>query len=193
MRSFASRLLVGLSAVLVAGSFAVAAPEATDSKAPVAVKACQLPPGTIAGSVVGSDRIAPKERLDVALFDAKSKEKVASTRTDLRGEFEMANVSEGSYVLRVGTPGAHMPLDVVAGAKSGRLSIMMPSVATMPVANSQGHGELFTGLGLGGMLLIGGVGATGGILVLNNNTNMFGRGGLFNEGGKKNPVSPTKP
>ena len=128
----------GVFAAALAGSVAFAADTTAgvsgQAQKTAAAKVCQVPPGKVVGVVVQSDNVTPQARADVALLKAATREQVATARTDRKGIFEIADVPEGRYIVRVGNPGSLVPLDVVPGVAESKLTIMLPRVANMQVA-----------------------------------------------------------
>ena len=125
-------------------------------------KMLALRPGDVQGTVKGADG-NPLDKLRIELLDPATGKVVEKTKTDSNGQYTLNKVSEGQYVVLVGSPGVAAVLDVSLKAEISPTSvnIVVPAAAMARPGRSapQPHPVLLS-VGSstpGAVVLVGGV------------------------------------
>jgi len=109
-----------------------------DSSTGLTVEAAALPtakmlalrPGDVQGTVKGADG-DPLNKLRIQLLDPATGKVVEKVKTDSNGQYTLNKVSEGQYVVLIGSPGVAAVLDVSLKAENppAAVNIVVPAAA----------------------------------------------------------------
>lgn len=121
-----------------------------------------LRPGDMQGTVKDADG-NPLNKLRIQLLDPTTGKVVEKTKTDKNGQYTLNKVSEGQYVVLIGSPGVAAVLDVSLKAESSPTSvnIVVPAAAMVgPGGRAPRPPPVLLSVGSstpGAVVLIGGV------------------------------------